>query len=357
MRPARALINLQALRHNYQLARRLCADKALAVLKADAYGHGAVACAQALHDIADGFAVSSLEEALELRAAGVSLPIVLLEGFFHPDEIAQVVAHNLWCVLHSAWQLETLQQTNVAQPLTVWLKMDSGMHRVGFSPSEYRAVWQALQASNNVAEVVLMTHFAQADELSSARTQEQYQTFMAATAGMQAAISVCNSPAILAWPEVCNQWSRPGIILYGSQPVEFYNANMEKFQPVMTLQSKIIAVRDLPAGEPVGYGAQFISSQPIRVGIVALGYADGYPRHAPTGTPVAVDGCITQLIGRVSMDMLAVDLTDLQQAGVGSSVELWGETVSVDEVAARAGTISYELLCNVKRVHYKYLSF
>ncbi len=355
MRPARALINLQALRHNYQLAQQLCADKALAVLKADAYGHGAVACAQALHDIADGFAVSSLEEALELRAAGVSLPIVLLEGFFHQDEIPQIVAHNLWCVLHSTWQLEALQQTNVAQPLTVWLKMDSGMHRVGFSPSEYRAVWQSLQASSNIAEVVLMTHFAQADEPNSARTQEQYQTFLAATAGMQAAISVCNSPAILAWPEVCNQWSRPGIILYGSQPVEFYSANTEKFQPVMTLQSKIIAVRDLPAGEPVGYGAQFISSQPIRVGIVALGYADGYPRHAPTGTPVAVDGCITQLIGRVSMDMLAVDLTGLQQAGVGSSVELWGETVSVDEVAARAGTISYELLCNVKRVHYKYL--
>ncbi len=355
MRPARALINLQALRHNYQLAQQLCADKALAVLKADAYGHGAVACAQVLHDIADGFAVSSLEEALELRAAGVSLPIVLLEGFFHQDEIPQIVAHNLWCVLHSTWQLEALQQTNVAQPLTVWLKMDSGMHRVGFSPSEYRAVWQSLQASSNVAEVVLMTHFAQADEPNSARTQEQYQTFLAATAGMQAAISVCNSPAILAWPEVCNQWSRPGIILYGSQPVEFYSANTEKFQPVMTLQSKIIAVRDLPAGEPVGYGAQFISSQPIRVGIVALGYADGYPRHAPTGTPVAVDGCITQLIGRVSMDMLAVDLTGLQQAGIGSSVELWGETVSVDEVAARAGTISYELLCNVKRVHYKYL--
>lgn len=356
MRPARALINLQALRHNYQLARQLCTGKALAVLKADAYGHGAVACAQALHDIADGFAVSSLEEAVELRTAGVSLPIVMLEGFFHKDEIPQIIAHKLWCVLHSPWQLEALQQAKLVQPLTVWLKMDSGMHRVGFSPSEYRAVWQSLQASKNVADVVLMTHFAQADELGSTRTQEQYQTFLQATAGIQAPISVCNSPAILAWPEICNQWSRPGIILYGSQPVEFQRAHTEKFQPVMTLQSKIIAVRELPAGEPVGYGAQFITSQPVRVGVVAIGYADGYPRHAPTGTPVAVDGCITQLLGRVSMDMLAVDLTGLEQAEVGSSVELWGETVSVDEVAARAGTISYELLCNVKRVRYEYLS-
>lgn len=354
MRPARALINLQALRHNYQLARKLCADKALAVVKADAYGHGAVACAQALHDLADGFAVSCLEEALELRAAGVSLPIVLLEGFFHPDELAQIVEHQLWCVVHSDWQLEAVEQAVLAEPLTIWLKMDSGMHRVGFSPAEYRAVWQRLHASANVAALVLITHFSRADEIDSARTHEQYQVFVDATAGMQSPISVCNSPALLAWPEIRSDWSRPGIILYGSQPVAMQGLSTEKFQPVMTLQSKIIAVRELPAGEPVGYGAQFVASQPVRVGIVAIGYADGYPRHAPTGTVVAVDGCLTQLLGRVSMDMLAIDLTGLSQAGVGSTVELWGDQVSIDEVAARAGTISYELLCNVKRVRYEY---
>lgn len=175
MRPARALINLQALRHNYQLARRMCADKALAVVKADAYGHGAVACAQALHDIADGFAVSCLEEALELRAAGVTLPIVLLEGFFQADELRQIVAHNLWCVVHSDWQLEALERAELAQPLTVWLKMDSGMHRVGFFPHEYQGIWQRLQASANVASVVLITHFSRADEPDSARTHEQFQ--------------------------------------------------------------------------------------------------------------------------------------------------------------------------------------
>ena len=356
MRPARALINLQALRHNYQLARKLCADKALAVVKADAYGHGAVACAQALHDIVDGFAVSCLEEALELRAAGVTLPIVLLEGFFAKDELTQIVENNLWCVVHTEWQLEAIEQAVLAEPLTVWLKMDSGMHRVGFAPDEYQSVWQRLQASVNVNSIVLMTHFARADELDSAGTQQQLQVFKQATAGIQAPISVCNSPALLAWPEICSDWSRPGIILYGSQPVAGQRIGAEQFQPVMTLESKIIAVRELAAGEPIGYGASFIASQPMRVGIVAMGYADGYPRHAPSGTPVMVDDSITQLIGRVSMDMLAVDLTELADAVVGSRVELWGNGVSIDQVATCAGTISYELLCNVKRVHYEYSS-
>ena len=358
MRPARALINLQALRHNYRLARQLCADKALAVVKADAYGHGAVPCALALHDIADGFAVACLDEALELRAAGVTLPILLLEGFFDQQELQLIVAHELWCVIHADWQLEALERAVLLQPLTVWLKMDSGMHRVGFFPSEYQAAWQRLQACSNVATVVLMTHFSQADELQSVRTQEQYQIFTDIVTGLpapiQAPISVCNSPALLAWPGIRSDWSRPGIILYGSQPVAMHSVSAEKLLPVMTLQSKIISVRELSAGEPVGYGAQYVAQQPVRVGIVAMGYADGYPRHAPTGTPIAVDGCITQLLGRVSMDMLAVDLTELKEAGVGSSVELWGTTVSVDEVAARAGTISYELLCNVKRVRYEY---
>jgi alanine racemase len=356
MRPARALINLQALRHNYQLARQLCADKALAVIKADAYGHGAVPCALALHDIADGFAVACLDEALKLRAAGVTLPILLLEGFFEQDELPLIVAHDLWCVVHADWQLEAIEQTVLLRPLTVWLKMDSGMHRVGFFPSEYQTAWQRLQVCDNVASVVLITHFSQADELQSTRTQEQFQIFNDVVTGMLAPISACNSPAILAWPNIRSEWSRPGIILYGSQPVAMHDVCAEKLQPVMTLQSKIIAVRELPAGEPVGYGAQYITQQPMRVGIVAMGYADGYPRHAPTGTPVAVDGCITQLLGRVCMDMLAVDLTDLKQADVGSSVELWGARVSVDEVAMRAGTISYELLCNVKRVTYEYSS-
>lgn len=354
MRPARAVIDLQALRHNYQLARQLSADKALAVVKADAYGHGAVACAQALADLADGFAVACLEEALELRTAGIEQPIVLLEGFFSIDELELIEANDLWCVVHADWQLAIIEQAQLTRPLTLWLKMDSGMHRVGFFAHEYRAAWQRLQACSNVASVVLMSHFARADEVGCSRTEEQYQLFLAATADIDAPISVCNSPALVAWPQIRGDWSRPGIILYGSQPV---SDSKQQFLPVMTLQSKIIAVRELPSGEPIGYGAQFVTSRATRVGIVAIGYADGYPRHAPSGTPVAVDGCITQLIGRVSMDMLAIDLTDVAQADVGSAVELWGKIISVDEVAARAGTIAYQLLCNVKRAPREYSTY
>ncbi|MDY0249460.1 MAG: alanine racemase [Pseudomonas sp.] len=354
MRPARAVIDLQALRHNYQLAKQLSADKALAVVKADAYGHGAVACAQALADLADGFAVACLEEALELRAAGIEQPIVLLEGFFSADELELIEANDLWCVVHADWQLTIIEQAQLTRPLTVWLKMDSGMHRVGFFAHEYRAAWQRLQVCSNVASIVLMSHFARADEVGCSRTDEQYQLFLAATTGINAPISVCNSPALVAWPQIRSDWSRPGIILYGSQPVA---SSGKQFSPVMSLQSKVIAVRELPPGEPVGYGAQFVANRTTRVGIVAMGYADGYPRHAPTGTPVAVGGCVVQLLGRVSMDMLAIDLTDVPQAGVGCDVELWGKTVSVDEVAARSGTISYQLLCNVKRVQREYLTY
>lgn len=351
MRPARALIDLQALRHNYRVAKQLSADKALAVVKADAYGHGAVACAKALVDLADGFAVACLEEALELRAAGIAQPIVLLEGFFSADELALIETNDLWCVVHAEWQLAIIEQAHLTRPLTVWLKMDSGMHRVGFFAHEYRAAWQRLQGSNNVASIVLMSHFARADELDCTSTDEQYQLFQDASAGIDAPISICNSPALVAWPHIRSDWSRPGIILYGSQPVP---DSEQQFLPVMSLQSKIIAVRELSAGEPIGYGAQCVTSRATRVGIVAMGYADGYPRHAPTGTPVSVEGCRTQLLGRVSMDMLAVDLTDLPHADVGSAVELWGQSVSIDEVAACAGTISYQLLCNVKRVVREY---
>ena len=351
MRPARALIDLQALRHNYQVAKQLSADKALAVVKADAYGHGAVACAKALVDLADGFAVACLEEALELRMAGIAQPIVLLEGFFSADELALIEANDLWCVVHAEWQLAIIEQAHLTRPLTVWLKMDSGMHRVGFFAHEYRAAWQRLQDSNNVASIVLKSHFARADELDCTSTDEQYQLFQDASAGIDAPISICNSPALVAWPHIRSDWSRPGIILYGSQPV---SGSEQQFLPVMSLQSKIIAVRELPPGEAIGYGAQCVTSRATRVGIVAMGYADGYPRHAPTGTPVSVEGCRTQLLGRVSMDMLAVDLTDLPHADVGSAVELWGQSVSIDEVAACAGTISYQLLCNVKRVVREY---
>lgn len=350
MRPARALIDLDALRHNYLLARELAGSRALAVIKADAYGHGAVRCAQALAAVADGFAVACIEEALELRAAGITAPILLLEGFFEADELALIELHDLWCVLHSPWQVAAVEQASIRRPLSFWLKLDSGMHRVGLHPAEYPDAFARLAASGKAAQITCMSHFARADELDCARTAEQLATFKAATAGLEAPVSLCNSPAVLGWPQAGGDWARPGIMLYGASPFEQSLEAAARLRPVMTLQSQVIAVRELPAGEPLGYGGSFITERPSRIGVVAMGYADGYPRHAPSGTPLAVDGQLTALVGRVSMDMLMVDLTDLPQAGLGSQVELWGNQISISELARLCGTIPYQLLCNLKRV-------
>ncbi len=350
MRPARALIDLEALRHNYRLAREVSGAKALAVVKADAYGHGAVRCAQALESEANGFAVACIEEALQLRAAGIRKPILLLEGFFEADELELIQEHDFWTVVHSSWQLEAIERTNLHKSLTVWLKLDSGMHRVGLHPAEYRDAWQRLQASGKVEKIVLMSHFARADELDCTSSVKQVAVFEQARAGLEAEVSLRNSPAVLGWPQVPSDWVRPGIMLYGATPFEQPNSLTERLKPVMTLESKIISVRELPAGQPVGYGAKFVTERPTRVGVVAMGYADGYPRHAPTGTPVSIDGRPSRLIGRVSMDMLTVDLTDLPDAGLGSRVELWGNEVLASEVAAHAGTIPYQIFCNLRRV-------
>ncbi|MNZ22718.1 Alanine racemase [compost metagenome] len=359
MRPASALIDLDGLRHNYRLARKTSGSRALAVIKADAYGHGAVRCAHALADEADGFAVACIEEALELRAAGIRAPILLLEGFFEPNELELIVHHQLWCVVHSIWQIEAIERSGLSQPLTIWLKLDSGMHRVGLHPADYQAARQRLMNCGKVAKIVLMSHFARADELDCPRSAEQLAVFRQACDSIEAEISLRNSPAILGWPQLFekpnpNDWARPGLMLYGASPFEEPHPVAAQLRPVMTLSSRVIAVRELPAGEPVGYGAHFVSQRPTRVGVVAMGYADGYPRHAPTGTPVQVDGLSSQLIGRVSMDMLTVDLTDLPGTGLGSQVELWGQHVPINEIAQRAGTIPYQILCNLKRVSRQY---
>lgn len=356
MRPARALIDLQALRHNYRLARELGGGKALAVVKADAYGHGAARCALALQtDGADGFAVACIEEALALRGAGIVAPILLLEGFFEADELPLIAQHGLWCVLHSAWQIEALERTPLPRPLRVWLKMDSGMHRVGLVPADYRAAWQRLQALPQVEAVVAMTHFARADELDCARTDDQVRTFAETLDAVPGERSLCNSPALLGWSQVCGDWARPGLMLYGATPFPNAHPLADQLKQVMTVESKVIAVRELPAGEPVGYGGSFVTERPTRVGVVAFGYADGYPQFAPVDTPVAIDGAPGRLIGRVSMDMLTVDLTDHPKAGLGSRVELWGAQVPAAELAARTGTSAYQLLCGLKRAPRQYL--
>ncbi len=354
MRPARALIDLNALRSNYRLARELGGGKALAVVKADAYGHGAVRCAQALEAEADGFAVAAIEEALELRAAGIRAPILLLEGFFEPDELALVARHGLWTAVATPWQVEALAAFESPTPLTVWLKLDSGMHRLGLDVAGFRAAHVRLSALPQVAQVVMMTHFARADELDCERTHEQVAAFAAATEGLAGETSVCNSPALLGWPDVRSDWVRPGLMLYGANPLPEDTALTARLRPVMQLQSQVIAERWIEAGEPVGYGARFVARSRTRVGVVAMGYADGYPQFAPNGTPVLIDGAPGGLIGRVSMDMLTVDLTAHPQAGVGSVVDLWGGWPTLAQLAPRCGVSAYQLPCGVKRVTRQY---
>ena len=271
MRPARAVIDLQALRHNYQLARESTGAKALAVIKADAYGHGAVRVAQALEGEANGFAVACIEEALELRAAGIRAPVLLLEGFFEADELALIAEHDFWCVVHSLWQVEAIEQAALAKPINVWLKLDSGMHRVGLHPTDFQPAYRRLLTTGKVARIVLMSHFARADELDSPRSDEQLAIFEAARQGLSAEISLRNSPAVLGWPNIPSDWVRPGIMLYGATPFDQPQALADRLQPVMTLQSKVICVRELPAGEPVGYGGAFVAERPTRVGVVAMG--------------------------------------------------------------------------------------
>ena len=356
MRPARALIDLDALRSNYRLARELGGGKALAVVKADAYGHGAVRCAQALQGEADGFAVAAIEEALELRAAGIRAPILLLEGFFDADELPLIVQHQLWTAVGSPWQVDALAAFESDQPLTVWLKLDSGMHRLGLDPAAFRAAHARLAPLPQVERIVLMTHLARADELDSERTHEQAAAFTAACAGLPGETSVCNSPALLGWPDVRSDWVRPGLMLYGANPLAQAHGPSARLRPVMNLRSRVIAERWIDAGEPVGYGARFVAERRTRVGVVAMGYADGYPQFAPNGTPVVIDGRPGALIGRVSMDMLTVDLTDHPEAAVGSEVQLWGgQALSLSELAPRCNVSAYQLPCAVKRVAREYL--
>ncbi len=349
MRPARALIDLDALRHNYHIACQRHGGRALAVVKANAYGHGAIACAQALSRDVDGYAVAFLEEALALRESGIKKPILLLEGVFDATELLEAARQGFWLVAHHSDQIEMILKTGLSAPLRVWLKINSGMNRAGVPPKDARRIWRQLMASGKVEECGLMSHFARADEPGSDATAQQIRVFDEATRGLPGARSLANSAAILAWPDARRDWARPGIMLYGADPLPGEGNDL---RPVMTLESRIIAVRDLAAGESLGYGARFIARRPTRVGLVAIGYADGYPRSAPDGAPVAVDNKPATLIGRVSMDMLTVDLTDLPKAGIGSVVELWGKQVSVNQVAQAAGTIAYELLCNVKRVSF-----
>jgi len=340
-RPIRATIRLSALRGNLALARR-SARRVLAVIKAAAYGHGLLRAARALAE-ADGFAVVDLYDAVRLRDVGFSQRILLLEGFFEARELPAFGANGLSAVVHNLEQIEMLEHTPLPSRLEVFLKVNTGMNRLGFPPDTLRGALARLNACGNVGDITLMTHLANADDARG--IDWQLETFRAATAGLELPVSVANSAALLRYPDAAQGWTRPGIMLYGSSPFADRSAAELGLVPVMTLESQVIAVQNVMPGESVGYGGAFASDRRTRIGVVACGYADGYPRHAGTGTPVLVSGRRTRTLGRVSMDMLCVDLTSLPDAGVGSPVVLWGEGMPVDEVAAAAGTVSYELLC------------
>ena len=349
-RPTHAEIDIPAFIHNYRYAKSLAPQAhAVAVVKANAYGHGAVPLSRALAGEADAFGVACLEEALELRDSGIDNDIVLLEGVFEPDELAEVDRRRLIQVVHSPHQLQWLLKSRPAHRYRVWLKFDSGMHRLGFGPKGFGQAQVALQSCGLVKEIVPMTHFACADEPSNPRTSEQLAAFRHAAGGFAQTVSLANSAAMLAWPETRRGWTRPGIMLYGASPLDTALPAGDALRPVMQLQSSLIAVRELQAGQPVGYGGRFVCDRPMRIGVVAIGYGDGYPRHAIDGTPVAIDGVRSRLVGRVSMDMLTVDLGPVPDAGPGSRVELWGRQVAATEVAQHADTIAYTLFTGITR--------
>jgi len=349
-RPIRASISASALVHNLTVARRHAGDTKLwAVIKANAYGHGVERAARALA-AADGFAVLDLQEALRLRAAGVAKPVLLLEGFFAAGDLELVTKHALTPVIHNPEQVEILKRTALSGDLDVYLKVNSGMNRLGFGVDGLRPAYNELRMHPRVKNVTLMTHFADADGAGGIKAQLDWFNELAQPFEV-AGRSLANSAALMRFPEARGDWARPGIMLYGCSPFGHMSASQSAgalgLKPVMTLTSEIIATQHLEPGERVGYGFAYQAVGEMTIGVVACGYADGYPRHAPIGTPVLVSGKRTRIVGRVSMDMITVDISDIPEAYIGTPVTLWGEGLSADEVGAAAGTLSYELLVKV----------
>ncbi len=353
LRTATAVINQQALIQNFAVIKAITPNsKVLAILKANGYGHGLERIALALPE-ADAFGVARIEEALALRACGIVAPIVLLEGFFAPEDLAILAVNDLQTIVHNQQQLDAINSATLSSPLKVWLKIDTGMHRLGVSASEFESFYQALSSSKNVAKnIVLMSHLACADEPNNHNTQAQIALFNVLTKEHHEMKSLANSAAITAWPNSHFDWVRPGLMLYGvspMQPAQKAMPSLLNLQPVMTMQSSLIAIREIEAGETVGYGAAWQATQKTTIGVIAIGYGDGYPRHAQNGTPVLINGRRVPLVGRVSMDMITVDLGEQSTDSIGDIVILWGEGLPIEEIASCATTIPYEILCNITR--------
>ncbi|AKU21643.1 alanine racemase [Massilia sp. MB5] len=349
-RPILASIHIDSMKHNLARA-KACApgSKAWAVVKAHAYGHGLERAMRGFAE-ADGLALVEFDNAVRLRELGWAKPMLMLEGFFDAADIQTMDRYQLNGAVHCEEQLALLEAARPARQLDVHLKMNTGMNRLGFKPEAFRAAYARLRAIPHVGEITLMTHFANADEAAHAclPIREQIRRFKLGADGLAGPLSLSNSAGIFQMDaldgELVSDWIRPGVMLYGGTPG---GKSAEEFglRPTMTLASEIIGVQQIEAGDYVGYGSRFQAEGRMRIGVVACGYADGYPRHAPVDTPVLVDGVRTRIVGRVSMDMLTVDLTPLPQARVGSRVVLWGEGMPIDEVATAAGTIGYELMC------------
>ena len=352
-RPTKAIIDLQALRHNFELAQSLAQNsahrepKTIAMVKANAYGHGAVEVASALASIAPAFGVASIEEAIDLRENGITQPILLLEGTFSSDEVSLAAQNTFWLMVENQPQVDAIINARLARKINVWLGMDTGMHRLGFQPSEIQAAYDALSDSHNVNDdIVITSHFACADDLDSQATPDQIKNFDLHLPKTKNTLStsLANSAAILAWPQAHRDWQRPGFMLYGSSPFVQPQENADQLQAVMSFESAVISLRSISAGESVGYTANWTAQRDSTIATVTVGYGDGYPRSAPNGTPVLINGVRCPLVGRVSMDMITIDVTDLPQVAIGDRAVLWGAELPVNEIASACGTIGYELL-------------
>nr|VFJ65168.1 MAG: alanine racemase [Candidatus Kentron sp. DK] len=350
---ARACIDPVALRHNLARARELSPGaRMLAVIKSNGYGHGLIRVANALSttlEDRDGFAVTNVEEAITLREAGVSRRIVILEGFFSPEELDLLRTHRLDTVVHHETQIAMLESAEAGRPVTAWLKVDTGMHRLGVSPAQVADAWKRLCGCVNVGSpVLLMSHLGRADERQHADARRQIDHFHSLAARLGAAeSSLANSAGVLAWPGARAGWIRPGIMLYGISPFPLENGKESELMPAMTLSTRLISVHRIPRGGGIGYGGTWVCPEEMPVGVAAIGYGEGYPRAAPSGCPVLVNGGRVPLIGRVSMDMITLDLRTQPDARVGDRVVLWGKGLPVEEVARLSGTIGYELVCRV----------
>ncbi|MEM9254625.1 MAG: alanine racemase [Pseudomonadota bacterium] len=346
-RPTQAQLNLAALRHNVRLVReRAPAAKLMAVVKADAYGHGAVTISNALSNLVDALAVACMEEAIELRDAGIDTPILLLEGVFDEGELPLAAARKLWITVENRQQLQWLERTSLSNPIQCWLKVDTGMNRLGVPRDAWRDYYERLcELPQANGRPVLFTHLSSADNINSDATERQLSRFL--SLDCDGPRSICNSAGVIAWPQAHFDWVRPGYMLYGYSPMRNATDVCRQLRPVMSLTSSIISVREVEAGESVGYDGLWVAPRHSRIATVAVGYGDGYPRHAPTGTPVLIEGQLAPLVGRVSMDMITVDITELSHVDMGSPVTLWGEGLRLEDIARRAGTIGYELTSRI----------